>query len=278
MTKIIHITDTHLMPAGRALFDTDPAVRFRQCLRDIERTQPNATWLIITGDLTHRGEPEAYALLKEILAEETRIPWRLTIGNHDERSAFQSAFPDQPVDGNGFVQSVIDVEEARLIVLDTQESGTQGGRLCERRLAWLADRLDEAKDREVQIFMHHPPFLIGMAGVDSIRLADEKAFAELLEKHGRVRHLYFGHVHRPIAGNWRGISMSMSFGLNHQAALNLDGATYKGRIGPAEYAVALLEHDRTVVHFHDFLYVYPEIITPGMDGQRSTTANKLLEA
>lgn len=266
MAKIIQITDTHLTPPGRSLFDTDPAVRLRQCLQDIQRTQPDAAWLIFTGDLAHDGEVEAYALLRAILAEEARIPWRLALGNHDDRAAFREVFPDHPVDEHGFVQSVVDLEEARLVLLDTREAGTHGGRLCERRLAWLGARLDEVRGREVQIFMHHPPFLIGMASVDSIRLIDEGPLADLLERHGRVRHMYFGHVHRPIAGNWRGIPMSMSYGLNHQAALNLDGAQWTGRIGPAEYAVALIEQDRTVVHFHDFLYAYPEIVTPGING------------
>ena len=38
------------------------------------------------------------------------------------------------------------------------------------------------------------------------------------------------------------------------------------RVGPAEYAVTLIDGPSTVVHFHDFLYLYPEIVTPGMDG------------
>lgn len=265
MTKIIQITDVHMVPPRQALFDTDPAVRLRQCLRDIRATQQDVAWLIFTGDLAHRGEPEAYALLRQILEEETDIPVRLMLGNHDDRAAFRSVFPEQPVDPQGFVQSVIDLPAARLVCLDTLAEGSHGGALCEARLGWLRARIAEAGDRPLHLFLHHPPFEIGMAGVDGIRLKDEAALAAALDG-GRVAQLYFGHVHRPVAGNWRGRPISMSYGLNHQAALNLDGARRRGRIGPAEYTVILLKEDRTIVHFHDFLYAYPEIVTPGMDG------------
>ena len=265
MSRVIQITDLHLVPPGRALFDTDPAVRLRLCLRDIAARQGAADLLVFTGDLTHRGEPEAYALLARILAEETALPCRLLLGNHDDRAAFRAAFPDQPVDPAGFVQSVVDLPEGRLILLDTLEVGRHGGTLCPLRLGWLRARLDEAAGRPVHLFLHHPPFAIGMAGVDGIRLRDHDALAEVLAGHG-VAQMYFGHVHRPVAGNWRGIPIAMGYGLNHQAALNLDGARHRGRTGPAEYAVILMEADRTIVHFHDFLYTYPEIVTPGMDG------------
>ena len=32
--------------------------------------------------------------------------------------------------------------------------------------------------------------------------------------------------------------------------------------GPAYYAVALLEESQVVVHYHDFLYGYPELARP----------------
>ncbi len=265
MTKIIQITDVHMVPPRQALFDTDPAVRLRQCLRDIRATQADVDWLVFTGDLAHRGEPEAYDLLRRILEEETDLPVRLMLGNHDDRAAFRAAFPDQPVDPAGFVQSVIDLPGARLVMLDTLADEGHGGALCEVRLGWLADQIAAAGGHPLHLFLHHPPFRIGMDGVDGIRLKDDAALAAVLDG-ANIAQLYFGHVHRPVAGNWRGIPISMSYGLNHQAALNLDGARRRGRSGPAEYAVILLEDDRTIVHFHDFLYAYPEIVTPGMDG------------
>jgi 3',5'-cyclic AMP phosphodiesterase CpdA len=265
MPKFIQLTDVHLMPPGGALFDTDPEVRLRQALRDIRANQADAEWLIFSGDLTHRGEPEAYALLRDILDQETVIPYRLMIGNHDNRDNFRSIFPDQPVDDNGFVQSVIDYDSCRLIMLDTVEHGKHTGHMDEARLSWLKDRLAEALDKPVYLFFHHPPFDIGM-GVDRIRMVDDEPLLAVLKTHPAIRHMYFGHVHRPIAGSWHGISMSMSYGLNHQAGLNLSGMKHPDRSGPAEYAVTLADGPTTVVHFHDFLYLYPEIITPGMGG------------
>lgn len=266
MPKFIQLTDVHLMPPGSSLFDTDPEVRLRLALRDISAHQPDADWLIFTGDLAHHGEVEAYALLRDILEQETTIPYRLMIGNHDKRETFRSVFPEQPVDDNGFVQSVIDYESCRLIMLDTVEHGKHSGHMDAARLTWLEARLAEAKERPVYLFFHHPPFRIGMNGVDNIRMVDDEALLTVLKTHPAIRHMYFGHVHRPIAGSWHGIPMSMSYGLNHQAALNLGDSRHHDRVGPAEYAVTLIDGPSTVVHFHDFLYLYPEIVTPGMDG------------
>lgn len=266
MPKFIQLTDVHLMKPGSALFDTDPEVRLRLALRDIRAHQADADWLIFTGDLTHRGEPEAYSLLRDILDQETTIPYRLMIGNHDNRDAFRAAFPEQPVDDNGFVQSVIDYDTCRLIMLDTVEHGKHSGHMDHQRLAWLRERLAEVQDKPVHLFFHHPPFRIGMNGVDNIRMLDDEALLEVLKTHPAIRHMYFGHVHRPIAGSWHGIPISMSYSLNHQAALNLGDARHRDRVGPAEYAVTLIDGPSTLVHFHDFLYLYPEIVTPGMDG------------
>ncbi len=145
MPKFIQLTDVHLMPPGSSLFDTDPEVRLRMALRDISTHQPDADWLIFTGDLAHHGEVEAYALLRDILEQETTIPYRLMIGNHDNRDTFRSVFPEQPVDDNGFVQSVIDYDSCRLIMLDTVEHGKHSGHMNAARLAWLEARLAEAK-------------------------------------------------------------------------------------------------------------------------------------
>ena len=70
----------------------------------------------------------------------------------------------------------------------------------------------------------------------------------------QIRHLFFGHLHRPIAGSWLGIPMSTVRSMNHQTAFSLeDGPSIPGSFEPPAYCVVLIEADRVVVHFHDFL-------------------------
>lgn len=251
--KFIQVTDPHLVPRGERLFALDPVARLEACVADIGRVHGDAAFCVVTGDLADRGEVAAYRAFRESFAA-LAMPCVYLMGNHDDRANFLSVFPEAALDENGYVQSVIDRDEGVFLFLDTLEAGVVGGVYCARRLAWLRARLDEAAGRPVHLFMHHPPFDIGMPALDRIRLQDPEAFHEVLAAQGDIRHLFFGHVHRPVTGSWRGIAFSTLRGTAHGVPLDLDEPTrvHKSHEPPA-YAVVFVEPDRVVVHFHDFL-------------------------
>src|ERR1044072_1091540 len=60
--------------------------------------------MLVTGDLTERGDPESYQRCKDLLSA-CPFPWHPIPGNHDLRTNFSRAFPDIPTPG-GFVQYV----------------------------------------------------------------------------------------------------------------------------------------------------------------------------
>lgn len=141
------------------------------------------------------------------------------------------AFPRSRATRTGFVQSRRETAQGTCLFLDTKMPGTHAGGYCAARCAWLKRQLEET-DGPVFLFMHHPPFRHGIASMDAIMMHDHQAFWEVIEPHrARIRHLFFGHVHRAIFGNWRGISYSCMRGLNHQVALDLeaDAAAIPGR-------------------------------------------------
>jgi 3',5'-cyclic AMP phosphodiesterase CpdA len=251
--KLIHITDPHLVAPGAKLFGLDPLERLRQCIDDILAHHRDAALCVITGDLADRGEPAAYAALAGQLAR-LPMPVHPLLGNHDSREAFVAAFPAAMRDADGFVQAVVRRPEGDFVFLDTLEAGTHGGRLCDARLAWLRARLDEAGPRPVYLFMHHPPFAVGIPSLDRIALREPHRLAALLEGRRNIRHLFYGHVHRPVCGSWRGIPVSTMRGLNHQVPFDLwtpDDVPHSHE--PPAYAVALIGDDQVVVHFHDYL-------------------------
>ncbi|MEZ5728424.1 MAG: phosphodiesterase [Burkholderiaceae bacterium] len=213
----------------------------------------DASFVVITGDLTHWGEPQAYEALQAELARLV-VPVELMIGNHDDRAAFGARFPTARRDRNGFVQGTRDLAGARLVFLDTVLAGTHAGAYCPQRLEWLAATLGEAPG-SIVLFSHHPPFEIGIRSMDSICLRDRDALAAVLEPHrDRIRHLFFGHVHRPVSGSWRGIPFSTVYGTNHQVALDLDpdARLIPGSHEPPAYAVVLMSGDSVVVHTHSY--------------------------
>lgn len=251
--KIIHISDTHLVGAGQRIYGLDPRARLEACIADINARQSDAAFCILSGDLTDRGDRGAYRELREVL-QDLRIPWHLMMGNHDSRAELLEVFPETPTDPHGFVQRVLDTPRGRVLLLDSVETGSHAGVFCEARAGWLAARLDEAGDRPAYLFLHHPPFDIGIPSLDRIRLREPGPLIRALEGRRNLRHLFLGHVHRPVSGAWRGIPFSAVKSTAHQVAFDLqtEGPIPKSHEPPA-YAVILLAADQTVVHLHDYL-------------------------
>ena len=251
--KLIHLTDPHLLAPGVRLYGLDPGARLAACVRDIAERHADAEFCVVTGDIADRGEPAAYALAGELLAA-LPVPVHVIPGNHDDRTAFLAAFPDTPVDENGFVQKAIASPTGHFLFLDTlsPQHGSNGD-YCAARRTWLAARLAEAGDAPVYLFMHHPPFDVALPDLDAIGLLEAEKFSAIVTAAANVRHLFFGHVHRPISGLWKGIAFSTLYGTNHQVRLDFQG---RGRLAftaePPAYSVVLIEAELILVHFHHY--------------------------
>ena len=251
--KIIHVTDTHLVARGEMLHGLDPEQRLAACIDDIAAHHADAHLCVITGDLAHRGEVGAYLVLQERLARLSMPVW-LMVGNHDLRANFRAVFPDAPCDSDGFVQRVVNTPAGLFILLDTLEEGQNWGSFCARRRAWLEAALHSAQRAPVFLFMHHPPFDCGIPCLDRIGLRDSPAFAETVRPHHNIRHLFFGHYHRPVTGSWRGIPFSTMRGTNHQVPFDFLTVDYVPKSHePPAYAVVFIDAGQVTVHFHDYL-------------------------
>lgn len=249
--KFIHLTDPHLVTPGEQLKGLDPVARLEPAFADIARFHADAECCVITGDLADIGESSAYAWLAGRLAR-FELPCHLILGNHDNRETFLSQFTNTPTDTNGFVQSVVDTSAGKFVLLDTVEPGTHGGVLDPERQTWLRETLDRIGDEPVYLFMHHPPFNLHLPCIDHIGLAEQQAVAEIVAGRANIRHLFFGHAHRPISGNWRGISFSTLRGGNHQVGLQFEREQIDYVDEPPEYAVVFIDDDQIVIHNHSY--------------------------
>lgn len=249
--KIIQVTDLHLVKPGELLCGLDPLDRLQKCIENINEHHADADMVIFTGDLSDTGGKETYQVLATEL-EKLAVPYRLMLGNHDNRDVFMETFPSI-IPESGFIQSVVDTGEGRLILLDTLETGRVEGRLDGTRLAWLKQQLDDASDRPVYVFTHHPPFPIHMPHLDPIGLVEARELFEVLINHGNVRHVFAGHAHRPVAGSWLGIPVSVLRGTNHQTALGFAPDRVAVTHEPPAYGVIFIDRETVIVHSHDFL-------------------------
>jgi 3',5'-cyclic AMP phosphodiesterase CpdA len=102
----------------------------------------------------------------------------------------------------------------------------------------------------VLLFLHHPPLPVGIPFMDSIALRNPDALWETLAPHrARVRHIFHGHLHRPIAGSWRGVPLSSLRGTAFAVALaqRPGEAATSHRRAPC-YALARAQGEDLVVH------------------------------
>ncbi len=275
-TKFIHVTDPHLAPSGQTLCTLDPAARLRMVVEDVNRLHGDADALFLTGDVAYKGLEAGYKLAHEILSE-LRIPYHLLIGNHDDRTAFKRTFPETPLDDAGFVQYVIDHAVGSLIVLDTVRHGEEDGEMCPARLTWLATQLEERRGKPVFIFMHHPPFDVGIASLDASKLPQSRELSACLTGHGQIRHIFYGHVHRAIAGSWHGIPATAMPSTNHQVGLLLDASPEM--IGTHErpaYGVIIIDDETVVIHQRDFLDDSPRFVLMDEQSMRARSIDELV--
>ena len=231
----------------------DPAQRLQAAVSHINDFNGDAECVVVTGDLCYHGTADSYAVLKEVLGS-LSMPCHLLIGNHDHREAFKSAFPSTRCDENGYVQYVVQASVGTLVMLDTVQAGSEGGRLCDARLEWLDQQLTVNAESSIFLFLHHPPFDVGIGSLDAMKLEDGEALSEVLGGHVNVRHMFVGHVHRPIWGSWNGIPFSTLPGTNHQVALNLtDDPEMFGTHEPPAYGICLIDDRKAVIHECAFL-------------------------
>ena len=156
----------------------------------------------------------------------------------------------------GMSNTALRPEIGVFLFLDTTKegAGVHEGQLCSQRLKWLKDALINAGDEPIYIFMHHPPFNIGVHYVDKIKLVEVEDFAETL-KHGQdIKHIFFGHVHRMTSVSWRGIQFTSLPSLNHQVPL-VHLIVYDSKFcdEPPAYGVVNIDDEQLTFHYNTFM-------------------------
>jgi 3',5'-cyclic AMP phosphodiesterase CpdA len=222
---IAQLSDSHIRPPGTLFADVvDTQAMLRTAINAVLAFKPRPDVVLLTGDLTNDGEPEAYAAMVPELAR-LPMPVYAIPGNHDDRTAMLAL--DGIVElgaGSPFRQYAADLGSLRLIALDSLVPGKAHGALCAERLAWLEMELESSGDRPVLMMVHHPPAEIGIDFMDRIGLQSTAALESLLQRHGkRIQRIVCGHIHRPIFYRWLGIPVSVAPGVAHQVVLDLDG-------------------------------------------------------
>ena len=198
---IAQISDTHIA-LGAADADRR-AADLGQTLADINALDPPPDVIIHTGDVTHGGRHEDYAVAASLLAT-ARAPVYVAAGNRDDRDNLRHSLARwvRPAPDSVFLDYGVEDFPVRLIALDTVSSATNKGDFSPERARCLM-RLIEAEPRKpIAVFMHHPPVTVRV-GPDPLNFVTPEAMATLqqtVQRSGRVVAVFCGHVHRSTWG------------------------------------------------------------------------------
>jgi 3',5'-cyclic-AMP phosphodiesterase len=277
--KFVILTDTHFVPAGRRLYGLDPAARLAIAVDRINAAHRDIAFVMVTGDLAHWGEQGAYESLAAQLGR-LNAPVILMLGNHDKRDAFRAVFPQADRDDHGFVQSMRVTDAATIVTLDTLNEDTpdHAGLLCSARLNFLENALASApSDRPLLLFQHHPPFDSGLRYMDTIKLANGDAEWAVIARTRKPDYLFMGHLHRPIAGSWRGIPFHIQRALTHQVAFDFEVEDHiPGSHEAPDYAFVTVVGNDVVIHQCSFLYDGPRFSLQDAEAQAAQSMEELV--
>lgn len=195
---IAQVSDIHAAP------DNDNLSRLDRALAWLGLIAPDV--LVLTGDLIDNDWFEGYATIAARL-DKRSFPAFILPGNSDNRALMRAIFgcdywTDNP---SGALHFVADIQDIRLIGLDSTVEGTSAGKVKEH-LPWLEETLSTAGPGTSMLFLHHHVFQSGIPSMDQIMCRESMEFGEFLR--GNPRRpiaIATGHVHRPVAGNLAGI-------------------------------------------------------------------------
>lgn len=209
---IIHVSDPHFLADGARLGGRyDVETTFARTLDAIRAVHPSPAAIVITGDLTDLGEPDAYRRLRaavEPVVDELGAPIVWVAGNHDERPALRAGLLDAPPTEEP-VTGVWDLDGLRLVALDTSVPGWHHGDLDSAQLAWLESILATPAPHGTLLAMHHPPLPSHLPLFDILELRHQDELAAVI-RGSDVRGILAGHLHYSASGTFAGVPVSVS--------------------------------------------------------------------
>lgn len=258
---LVHISDTHLLAEGRALYGAVPVEqRLAATLERLENGPFAPDALVFTGDLADLGEPDAYRRLRSLVepvAERMGAQLIWVMGNHDERSQYASLlFDEHPSDAPH--DRVYDVRGLRVISLDTTVPGYHHGELSAEQLEWLSAVLSEPAEHGTVLAVHHPPVPTPLEVMAVLELHDQPALAEVL-RGTDVRIILGGHLHYSTHGQFAGIPVSVAAATCYTLDLGADAERLLSGVDGGQSFDVVHVYDDNVVTSTIPTVAFPEV-------------------
>ncbi len=145
--RFAQISDTHIRNSHPTIDD------LRQTVSQINNLD-SISFVILTGDITHKGDSLSMAITKSILDNLT-MPYYIIPGNHDTKFDTSSINYFRHIFGNTHFSFIYG--KYMFVGINTGQYGTSEGHVEKAELIWLDSILQNTDSAKLTIlFTHHP--------------------------------------------------------------------------------------------------------------------------
>ncbi len=188
--RIVQLSDIHLTPsAGEELYGVETGDSLTAAIHSIQRLQPAADLIIVTGDISEDGSLKSYQRFSESMAS-LNCPVYVLPGNHDLPDNMALAFKETP--DIRYRQSA-NIQGWHLLFLNSQVPGEEFGQLDHSDLEQLREQLKTAGDSPVLVALHHTPGKVCPSS--GCQLHNPDALLNILNDAPHVQAVIAGHTH-----------------------------------------------------------------------------------
>ena len=190
-TKIIQITDLHLNKSRELLVNgVNTYDSANSVLNEIQNNEKDADCLILSGDLSNDCSSESYEHLM-VLLKSIKLPIYLMSGNHDSPSLLRKISNSNNVHFKSFNA----FQNWGVFMFNTKKHNSPNGILNQNELLYFDKILKDKFYKNIIIFLHHHPVLIGSASMDKMVIENADLLISRIKKSNKVRAVCWGHVH-----------------------------------------------------------------------------------
>ena len=199
---IAFFSDCHIAGDATTVFNhVNMADNLTATVREFLEWPVKPASVIVNGDLAYRNglSPDYQRFGSLIEAARAVAPIHLSLGNHDDRQNFWSAFPrDATLHSQELHRqaTVFSTGRANWFLVDSLDlTNHTPGEIGVVQRDWLARELEQRPDKPAIVVGHHNLQFLEFGADSVIGLKDSAEFCDLLARHPQVKAFIFGHTH-----------------------------------------------------------------------------------
>ncbi|MGV9826051.1 metallophosphoesterase [Gordonia sp. NPDC003429] len=245
MFVVAHISDLHF---DGTRFNR---ARIESTLSYINARADGINALLVTGDIADEGSPSEYREAGLVL--DSPLPMLITAGNHDVRETFSQgllgAESSEPINASRLIDGVL------FVVVDSSIPDRNDGFIDDATIAWMSERIGEVPpETPVFVAFHHPPVILDMPFMDTIRQTGEERVAGLVARHPNIVAFLCGHAHTPAVTRFADRPLCVAPGVASTLNLPFEGKDIINRGQPPGIAFHILDGQRVITHFRSVMF------------------------